>query len=640
MGDNIAFVETFSIIGNNPSILGLQNDKFKHLDLRGGNIDELHSIPYYLLEEVKSTLESLVLSNNHFDKIGHTGVEYYEDIQNMSTNSMTMSFNIFPAMERLLSLELDSCKIKNIWIGAFDEFPKLEHLSLKHNLLVTVPAAAYLPSLQSLEISGLPQTPKQEFELFRHMFLDRIPNLKSLVFGHFRFASEIKRDVFRGLKDLESISFYDSEFILENGVFNELINLKEVSMANSDNVYFGVSIFNGSEFQLEKLNLSGVSLSQSCDDIVYCSGFEYIKILDLSDMGLASPSQCIDFSRLPFLEELDLSRNDISSWNVPLLHQNTAIKKLSLVAERQTIILTDAMIDDFNNTEIIDLTENSFVCNDEMIVRFYQLAKHKTIIGWVNGTGYACKNNNGESKTFLEIVQKGEEEADGCCPNDMTTLTPNNNRGQTIIIATIAAAVSAIVFGALITYYTYSNKWYIKFWLAKRRLHKDPKFKPDNMYLKYDAFVSYSNDDQKWVYEKLAKYLEGQVGLKLCLHERDFSAGLPITENIVQSLEQSRTCLIILSDGYATSDWCNFELNCAHQIFSEQNNRSIVVIILNEPSNEKLTKTMKYILKTRTYLEWKEEEKSMESSANTVFWKRLLQTTKIKSNDKIYTCKI
>ena len=116
MGDNIAFVETFSIIGNNPSILGLQNDKFKHLDLRGGNIDELHSIPYYLLEEVKSTLESLVLSHNHFDKIGHTGRTYDEDKKTISTNSTMMSLNIFPAMEKLLSLELDACKIRNIWI--------------------------------------------------------------------------------------------------------------------------------------------------------------------------------------------------------------------------------------------------------------------------------------------------------------------------------------------------------------------------------------------------------------------------------------------------------------------------------------------------------------------------------------------
>ena len=179
--------------------------------------------------------------------------------------------------------------------------------------------------------------------------------------------------------------------------------------------------------------------------------------------------------------------------------------------------------------------------------------------------------------------------------------------------------------------------WYIKFWLAKRRIQRNYPCNLDNVPLTYDAFVSYSSEDQKWVHEELSTHLEQEVGLKLCLHERDFSAGLPIVENIVQSLEQSRACLIILSDGYANSDWCNFELNCAHQIFSERS-RSIVVIILSETPAEKLTKTMKYVLKTRTYLEWK-NLKSMEHH-NSNFWKRLLQTMNVKTANDIYTCKM
>ena len=132
-------------------------------------------------------------------------------------------------------------------------------------------------------------------------------------------------------------------------------------------------------------------------------------------------------------------------------------------------------------------------------------------------------------------------------------------------------------------------------------MNKDQKFHPENVPFVYDAFVSYSNEDQEWLDAELLPHLEEKIGLKLCIHERNFTAGLPIIENIVQSLEQSRSCLIILSDGYAKSEWCNFELNCAYQMFSAQN-RSIVVIVLEEPSPEKLTKTMKCILKTRTCL--------------------------------------
>ena len=168
-------------------------------------------------------------------------------------------------------------------------------------------------------------------------------------------------------------------------------------------------------------------------------------------------------------------------------------------------------------------------------------------------------------------------------------------------------------------------------------MNKDQKYHPENVHLVYDAFVSYSNEDQQWVDAELLSHLEQKIGLKLCIHERDFTAGLPIIENIVQSLERSRSCLVILSEGYAKSEWCNFELNCAYQMFSEQK-RSIVVIVLEEPSPAKLTKTMKYILKTRTYLEWKKEKSG--DHFNATFWQRLLQTIKCTAtNNNIYTCK-
>ena len=117
MGDNIAYVETFSIEEGNPSVLGLQNDNFQQLDLQGTN-DELQTIPYNLLLEVKSTLETLILSHNHFEKLG----EKVGASSNHQTNK-----NIFPRMEKLLSLELDNCHIINIRAGAFDGFPILRN---------------------------------------------------------------------------------------------------------------------------------------------------------------------------------------------------------------------------------------------------------------------------------------------------------------------------------------------------------------------------------------------------------------------------------------------------------------------------------------------------------------------------------
>ena len=69
--------------------------------------------------------------------------------------------------------------------------------------------------------------------------------------------------------------------------------------------------------------------------------------------------------------------------------------------------------------------------------------------------------------------------------------------------------------------------------------------------IKYDAFVSYSGLDQEWIDQVLIPNLE--PGYRLCLHERDFQLGRSITENIVDSIAKSQSCLIILSENYVKS---------------------------------------------------------------------------------------
>ena len=128
MGDNIQYIETFSIEGDNPSILGLQNEHFTHLDLKGTTSNsqpQLTKIPYNLLTEVGTTLEVLILSHNHFNRIGNRG-DVYSSLGSESNE------NVFPRMETLISLELDACYINSIEKHAFDGFPQLKHLSLKH----------------------------------------------------------------------------------------------------------------------------------------------------------------------------------------------------------------------------------------------------------------------------------------------------------------------------------------------------------------------------------------------------------------------------------------------------------------------------------------------------------------------------
>lgn len=44
----------------------------------------------------------------------------------------------------------------------------------------------------------------------------------------------------------------------------------------------------------------------------------------------------------------------------------------------------------------------------------------------------------------------------------------------------------------------------------------------ESIHFQYHVFVSYSDNDRKWVLENLLPRLETYDDLKVCLHERDF----------------------------------------------------------------------------------------------------------------------
>ena len=70
-----------------------------------------------------------------------------------------------------------------------------------------------------------------------------------------------------------------------------------------------------------------------------------------------------------------------------------------------------------------------------------------------------------------------------------------------------------------------------------------------------NSFLAIGN----WIVLSKTEWIEPRMGARLCLHHRDFAPGKTIFENIVYSLEMSKSCVIVLSKDYAKSDWCRFE---------------------------------------------------------------------------------
>lgn len=160
----------------------------------------------------------------------------------------------------------------------------------------------------------------------------------------------------------------------------------------------------------------------------------------------------------------------------------------------------------------------------------------------------------------------------------------------------------------------------------------------------FDIFVSYHNEDRNFILDKFLPEVEDpgfrnrdslqsnitdlelgpqkcSTGFRVCLHERDFEAGLPITDNILDSVDRSKKIVIVVSKKYLESQWCTFEMNLAYHRLVEARRNSFVIIVLEEIPANLRTKVLNYLMRSRTYLEWPGEDASPQDVAR--FWTRL-----------------
>ena len=117
----------------------------------------------------------------------------------------------------------------------------------------------------------------------------------------------------------------------------------------------------------------------------------------------------------------------------------------------------------------------------------------------------------------------------------------------------------------------------------------------------------------------------GDEGYKLCVHDRDWLAGVDIAENIVTSIAESRRTILVLSKHFAVSQWCQFEVAMAQlRVKSEGYKQDrLLVILLDDIPEDLLTPRLIYILSSKTYLAWPADE-----AKHPLFWKTLHKSMK------------
>lgn len=119
----------------------------------------------------------------------------------------------------------------------------------------------------------------------------------------------------------------------------------------------------------------------------------------------------------------------------------------------------------------------------------------------------------------------------------------------------------------------------------------------------YDAFVSFTHEDEKFVIEELVPHLEKEH--KICVHYRDWVVGDMIPVQITRSVENSRRTIIVLSKKFVKSLWGLLEFRTAHvSALSEGRVRVIVLVIDDVTEDDTLDLQLRGYLFTNTYLKW------------------------------------
>ncbi|XP_071142268.1 toll-like receptor 4 [Mytilus edulis] len=342
-----------------------------------------------------------------------------------------------------------------------------------------------------------------------------------------------------------------------------------------------------------------------------------LKLIDFSENDFVTFNKHMFVSQYRSLISLDLSKNKFSKFPIQISKFST-LKKLSLVQNRIAFLqksdmnqLENYQRDKHINFELL-LNDNNFVCNCDSIdfVRWLQ----ETKVTLDKNRNYSCVYIDNSKKTTVYAYTHLEFIESKCLSKIWLTIT------------IILVVVFLLLFTASSLAYKYRitlHFWYLH---IRRKYRHYTALEGDSNEYKYNAFVAYCTADGEWVCGSLVNYLEKINGLSLCLHDRDFAAGRLIMDNIIDAIFESKKVVLVISEEFLKSSWCEFELDMARMKMFQDNRDMLVVVLLDKLSPSQMPISLQRIWNKVTCLEVDEIfYTNQNGNFEHLFWKRLYE---------------
>lgn len=312
----------------------------------------------------------------------------------------------------------------------------------------------------------------------------------------------------------------------------------------------------------------------------------------------------------PYMENvtaLYLTHNKIQVLNTSTVRRFTRIKVLFIDSNKLTYLPKN--IENLNFTSLA-LHHNFFKCDCTTLwIKHWLQRKQSKILHIKN---VLC---NSEGSTQGKAIYTLPNEEFVCKKNKKdipTTQSITKDKTFKIIALTLGGAL-VLTFIAFIVAYKYRGEMKVLMY-THFNWHPFDRVDDSDPRKIYDAFVSYSGSDHQWVVNTLQERLEHHdPPYKLCIHHRDFVVGAPIQENILNSVDQSKRMLMVLSRNFLKSEWCLLEFRAAHRKVLEDHMNYLIIILFDGINMDELDDEMKLYMRTNTYL----------SVSNKWFWEKL-----------------
>ena len=511
------------------------------------------------------------------------------------------------AGSNVTEIVLDHSGITKIPPALFSNFLELKTLSLKRNKIMIVDGYCFLSltKLNKLWLdsnnlvycinplrTGLTSN-LTELHMSGNLIkrvdpecIDGLDELREMYLDNNKLGSSgLLKYSFTG-RDIKSIEFSHNRLtVLANDTLNNMTSLLALSLSHNDINEVETGCFHGLTSLLTLHLASNPELGKNIDNLqIALSSVPELRTLVLSSCGIArlpvSLLHTVNKSQI-----LYLSNNAIISWEPEIFVNQRNLFSLHL-RRNKILAINSTSVEHLPALREIYLDFNPFSCscNIREFRDWIFSGRFYVDINVYDKKSYACALPPNVKGVSLIDVNLG-----------FRVCGPINE----IIGGSVGVFVLVFVIVASVIMYRY--RWYIRYgcFLVRGRL-RQRRNQERLVECTFDAFVSYNHGDQRWVIEHLLPELEYRGNIRLCLHDRDWLAGPDVADNIIDSIENSHKTILILSNHFAQSQWCELEMSMAqHKLLTSQ--KDVLVLVLKDPIDDcYMTSRLRHLMTTQT----------------------------------------